>query len=248
MNVKYVADQLAPFFKSNGFIRKGNQFYKFKQCCIVNIVFEHGFSIMPGFYIYPLYFPFNIKYIEYGSRLEYYRRNTLKFKNYSYTDPDVYTRIYSKPPTNGDKWIISVKDFFEYQVFPFLSKIDSVQSIKKFLDLPWYVIREYWSNMSLPSYYKLRAYTHFVLGKYKEMKKDIENGVRVIDSFRVAEHIAGEWKEMLEILNTKMNLSEAEKEEWMNDIACSTLQICLGKNWETLIKNRLTLPLDFKSC
>jgi hypothetical protein len=154
--------------------------------------------------------------------------------------------VYSKPPTNGDKWIISVKDFFEYQVFPFLSKIDSVQSIKKFLDLPWNVIREYWSNMSLHSYYKLRAYTHFVLGRYDEMKKDIENGVRAIDNFRVAEHIAGKWKEMLEILNTKMNLSEAEKEEWMNDIACSTLQICLGKSWETLIKNRLTLPLDFR--
>ena len=105
-----------------------------------------------------------------------------------------------------------------------------------------------WSNMTLVNYHELKAYTQFVMGEYDAMQSTIQAGIRAVDTWPVLDSIRVQWKNELLILNVNKNLSEQEKAEWLNDIVTNTLNIWLGKNWETVIKNRLTLPLDFGSC
>ena len=80
------------------------------------------------------------------------------------------------------------------------------------------------------------------------MQSSIQAGIRAIDTWHVLDSIRVQWKDELQILNAKKDLPNEEKSEWLNDIVSNTLNIWLGKNWETVIKNRLTLPLDFSSC
>lgn len=242
LDVKYVANKLAPFFKENGYIRKGNQFYKFEKCCIINILFEHAYSIMPGFYVFPLYFPFEVKAIYFGSRLSDYRR--MGFKDY--TNIDLPTAIKWGYPTDGDKWIESVKDFYEHHVFPHLSEIGTLHQIEEFLNQPRAIVGEYWVGTTIRPYYKLRAYTHLALGKYDKAKEDIEIWLNTARSIGLPENAMVWWMSEMETLKEKMNLSKSEREAWMNEVACNTLQVCLGKNWESTIKNRLTLPIRLK--
>ena len=147
-----------------------------------------------------------------------------------------------------DEWIRDVEKFCESHIFPLMSRVSSLHKMKLFLDMGVYTASAEWSNMTLIDYYRLKAYTQFVLKEYDKMQTTIENGIRAIDEWNPVERIASQWKNDFEILNEKKELSNEEKNEWLNDTVSNTLNIWLGKNWETVIKNRLFLPFDFNDC
>ena len=251
-NIKDVANQLKPFFLANGFFRKGNNFIKIENCFIFLICFHHGYALTPEFYVIPLYYPYSMKTIPFGSEFSEYKKLQVKFDDYcQYTIDDratPYMANKNQKSMDFDKWIHDVEKFCENYIFPLISQVSSLHQMRVFLNRGFFSMRSEWSNMTLVNYHTLKAYTQFVMGEYDAMQSTIQKGIRAIDDWRASDSVQDQWKHTLQILNVKKNLSEQEKSEWLNDIVSNTLNIWLGKNWEMLIKNRLTLPLDFSNC
>lgn len=249
-NIKDVANQLKPFFLANGFFRKGNAFMKIENCFIFFICFHHGYALTPEFYVIPLYYPYSMKTVPFGSEFSEYKKLQVKFDDYIQVDERYIAYMVNKDEKSMDfdKWIHDVEKFCEKQIFPLMSRVSSINKMKSFLDMGFYTARGEWSNMTLVDYHTLKAYTQFVMGEYDAMQSTIQEGIRAIDDWRASDSSQDQWKHTLQILNENKNLSEQEKMEWLNDIVSNTLKIWLGKNWETVIKNRLALPIDFTNC
>lgn len=249
-SIKDAANQLKPFFLANGFFRKGNNFIKIENCFIFLICFHHGYALTPEFYVIPLYYPYSMKTIPFGSEFSEYKKLRVKFDDYFQLDERYLPYMVNKNQRSMDfdKWIHDVEKFCENHIFPLISQVSSLHQMRAFLNRGLFSVRSEWSNMTLVDYHTLKAYTQFVMGEYDAMQSSIQEGIRAIDTWPVLDSIRVQWKNELLILNVKKNLSEQEKAEWLNDIVTNTLNIWLGKNWETVIKNRLNLPLDFSNC
>lgn len=249
-SIKDAANQLKPFFLANGFFRKGNNFIKIENCFIFLIFFHHGCALTPEFYVIPLYYPYSMKTIPFGSNFCDYKNQRVKFVDYYQVDERYLPYMVNKNQRSMDfdKWIHDVERFCENHIFPLISRVSSLHKMSSFLDMGFYTARGEWSNMTLVNYHELKAYTQFVMGEYDAMQSTIQKGIRAIDTWPVLDSIRVQWKDELQILNAKKDLSNEEKSEWLNDIVSNTLNIWLGKNWETVIKNRLALPLDFSNC
>ena len=249
-SIKDAANQLKPFFLANGFFRKGNNFIKIENCFIFLIFFHHGYAITPEFYVIPLYYPYDMKAIPFGSEFSEYKKLQFKFVDYYQVDERCLPYMVNKNQRSMDfdKWIHDVERFCENHIFPLISRVSSLHQMRAFLNRGFFSVRSEWSNMNLVDYHKLKAYTQFVMGEYDAMQSSIQEGIWAIDTWPVLDSILVQWKNELLILNEKKKLSEQEKAEWLNDIVTNTLNIWLGKNWETVIKNRLALPLDFSNC
>ena len=249
-SIKDAANQLKPFFLANGFFRKGNNFIKIENCFIFLICFHHGCALTPDFYVIPLYYPYSMKTIPFGSNFCDYKNQQVKFVDYYQVDERYLPYMVNKNQRSMDfdKWIHDVERFCENHIFPLISRVSSLHKMSSFLDMGFYTARGEWSNITLDDYYRLKAYTQFVMGEYDAMQSSIQEGIRAIDTWPVLDSIRVQWKDELQILNAKKDLSNEEKSEWLNDIVTNTLNIWLGKNWETVIKNRLALPLDFSNC
>lgn len=249
-NIKDVANQLKPFFLANGFFRKGNNFIKIENCFIFLICFHHGCALTPEFYVIPLYYPYSMKTIPFGSNFCDYKKQQVKFVDYYQVDDRALPYMVTGNPKSMDfdKWIHDIEKFCENHIFPLVSRVSSLHQMRAFLNRGFFSVSSEWSNMTLVNYHTLKAYTQFVMGEYDAMQLTIQEGIRAIDDWRASDSIQAQWKHTLQILNENKNLSEQEKMEWLNDIVSNTLKIWLGKNWETVIKNRLALPFDFTNC
>ena len=251
-SIKDAANQLKPFFLANGFFRKGNNFIKIENCFIFLICFHHGCALTPEFYVIPLYYPYYMKTIPFGSEFSEYKKLYVNFVDYHQDPVDdsaiPYITNKNQKSIDFDKWIHDVEKFCENHIFPLLSQVSSLHQMRAFLNRGFFSVRSEWSNMTLVDYHELKAYTQFVMSEYDAMQSSIQAGIRAIDTWHVLDSIRVQWKDELQILNAKKDLPNEEKSEWLNDIVSNTLNIWLGKNWETVIKNRLTLPLDFSSC
>ena len=251
-NTKDTANQLKPFFLANGFLRKGNNFIKIENCFIFLICFHHGCAITPEFYVIPLYYPYYMKTIPFGSEFCEYKKLQVKFDDYYQYPVDERDISYmaNKDQKSMDfgKWIHNVEEFCEDHIFPLILQVSSLHQMRAFINRGFFSVRSEWSNMTLADYHRLKAYTQFVMGEYDALQSTVQEGIRAIDALGGPDSILDRWKNELLILNVKKNLSKQEILEWLNDIVLNTLNIWLGKNWETVIKNRLTLPLDFGSC
>ena len=85
-SIKDAANQLKPFFLANGFFRKGNNFIKIENCFIFLICFHHGCALTPEFYVIPLYYPYSMKTIPFGSNFCDYKNQQVKFVDYYQVD------------------------------------------------------------------------------------------------------------------------------------------------------------------
>ena len=234
MNKKDVANHMSDFLKENGFKKKGNRFFKLEGCCLFAINFEPCSSIRPGFFIYPLYYPFDIASLSFGNHLCYY-------KNRNFCDLNRESSEFE-----FEAWISKLKNILSNDVFVHLEKINSLPKLSKFLDTGYYDVKRYWS-VSIKDYYMLRSYTDFIMGRKDEMKKDIEMGIYWINKFGTHEHIKSKWENQLEILNDKFDTPSNEKTIFVDSIVENTLSVCLGKNWKSLIGNSSIFTVDFSN-
>lgn len=251
--IKDATNQLKPFFLDNGFFRKGNKFIKIENCFILQICFHRGCAITPAFYVIPLYYPYPTEIIPFGSNFCDYKKPYVNFHDYFQYPIDVSAISYmankNQKSMDFDEWIFDVKNFCEKHIFPLMSQISSLHQMRTFINRGFFLVRREWSNMTPIDYHKLKAYTQFVMREYDAMHSTILEGIRAIDEYSViADRIREQWKNELLFLNEQKNLSEQEILEWLNGIVSNTLNTWLGKNWETVIKNRLTLPLNFDNC
>lgn len=251
-NIKDVANQLKPFFLANGFFRKGNNFIKIENCFIFLICFHHGYALTPEFYVIPLYHPYSMKTIPFGSEFSEYKKQQVNFKDYYQYPVDdraiPYMTNINQKSMGFDKWIHDVEKVCEKHIFPFISQVSSLHQMGLFLNRGYFSVRSEWSNMTQVDYHRLKAYTQFVMGEYNTMQSTIKDGIRAIDAWRVSDRIRDQWKDELQILNIKKELPDEEKNAWLNGIVANTCNVWLGKNWESIIEKKLVLPIDFGSC
>lgn len=161
MNVKDVATQLAPFYKAHGFQRKGSTFYKIQNEIACSIYFERPGGLYAGYSIWPLYIPTSVRYLTYGKRMD-----NVKGSN-------VDALFYLSEMTDCSEWIESVKRFSESFVFPHFEEVDSPQKLLEFLNKGHENSCKFW-RANKCYFYKMRAYTNFILANYPQMKVDIE--------------------------------------------------------------------------
>lgn len=238
-NVKDTADMLAPFFRDNGFFRKGNAFFKIENCFMFWIHFYKGYSLIPEFQVIPLYYPYDMETIPFGGRFSDYKSGWIKFEDYYQEDERAisYRVKNNYRSMDFDKWINSVEDFCVKYIFPLMLQVSSLQKMREFLNKGFYSVRGEWSNLTKVAYYELKAYTHFVLEEYDEMNESIKNGIHAIDEFNPCEKIKSKWKSVFDILNEKKELPDDDKKKWLNEIVSCSCNVWLGKNSEKLIKN-----------
>lgn len=214
-NIKDVANQLKPFFLANGFFRKGNNFIKIENCFIFLICFHHGCALTPEFYVIPLYYPYSMKTIPFGSNFCDYKKQQVKFVDYYQVDDRALPYMVTGNPKSMDfdKWIHDIEKFCENHIFPLVSRVSSLHQMRAFLNRGFFSVSSEWSNMTLVNYHTLKAYTQFVMGEYDAMQLTIQEGIRAIDDWRASDSIQAQWKHTLQILNENKNLSEQEKME-----------------------------------
>ena len=234
MNKKDVAKHMSDFLKENGFKRKGNYFFKIEGCCIFTIIFEPCSSIRPGFFIYPLYYPFAFNSLSFGNHLCYY-------KDRKFHDLDRESSEFE-----FENWISKLKNILSNDVFVHFEEINSFSKLSDFLDKGYDYVKRYWF-VSVDDYYILRSYTDFIMGRKDRMEKDIERGIYWINDFNMHEHIKAEWKSKLEILNDKFDRTPVEKKIFIDNIVENTLSACLGENWQSLTDSSSIFTIDFSN-
>ena len=232
MNKKDVADHMSDFLKENGFKRKGNRFFKLEECCLIIIIFEPYSSIRPGFFVYPLYFPFPFAGLFFGSHLCYYKDRSFRDLDRESTEAEF------------EDWISKLKNILSNDIFLHLEEINSFSKLSKFLDKGYSFVKRYWS-VTVKDYYVLRSYTDFIMERKDDMKNDIDMGIYWINKWGLYDNIATEWKNKLEILNEKFDRPPNEKKIFIDGIVENTLFECLGKNWKSLTGNSSIFTVDF---
>ena len=233
ISVKDVAKHITSFFKENGFTKNGNYFFKLDGCCLFIVSFEPCSEIRPGFFVYPLFYPFEFNALEFGSHIYCYRNCGVKDLN----------RKCSQSEFKG--WISRLEAVLKNDVFVHFEKINSLPKLEEFLNCGYTFVRRYWNNTTPDSYFALKAYTDFLCDKKERMQKSIEQGIYHINDFPTSEHIKKERRDKSDVLIDMIEKPDEEKRKFVDGIVKNTLYECLGKNWESLIKDAVTFPVDF---
>lgn len=233
MNVDDVVKKIAPFLKENGFTKKSSKFFKLKGCCLFIVSFEPATFIRPGFFVYPLYYPFEFQSLNFGGHLCSYKSNPINNLNRECSESEL------------DEWIFKLKKILSSSVFVHLESIDSLTKLSEFLDNGYRFVHYYWGFTRPDSYYTLKAYTDFLREKKLEMQKSIEKGIYYINDFSTFEHIKQKWRDRIEILNQMFEKTDEDKRVFIESIVKNTLLQCLGKNWMKLIDVSLAFSLGF---
>lgn len=204
-NTRDVGNRLAPFFKSHGFKRKNNKFFKIENNIALCVGLDRPGGLYSLCYILPLYIPTNIPHISFGGRLQDF--DPFPVHNFTFDWDE---------PSQLEVFIERTMECCEKYFFPLYDSISTPKGLIDFLNKGWSHARMYFGNLELMFYYELKVYTNFVLSRYDDMLDDIH----MLCSARESNpHIMPEqqsyWQEKMDYLIYLSTAPEEEKEEFI---------------------------------
>lgn len=204
-NTRDVGNRLAPFFKSHGFRRKNNTFFKIENNIALCVGLDRPGGLYSLCYILPLYIPTNIPHISYGGRLQDF--DPFPVHNFTFDWDE---------PSQLEVFIERTMECCEKYFFPLYDSISTPKGLIDFLNKGWSHARMYFGNLGLMFYYELKVYTNFVLSRYDDMLDDIH----MLCSARESNpHIMPEqqsyWQKKMDYLIYLSTAPEEEKEEFI---------------------------------
>lgn len=153
---------VTPYLKKNGFKKKGCCFYKVQNDMAFCLEYDYpGGLVYSHFYVIPLYIPCQVRYMNYGNRLEAEYRDQISHLSGDSSDEDI------------DMWFNSIKSLLEEEVFPLFEQICTPQKLLHFIDRPREEWEKYFDYCSVCDALQLKMYTCMYLHQFEQAREAI---------------------------------------------------------------------------
>ena len=218
MTTRDVGNQLAPFFKANGYKRKSNRFYKIVNNIAFCIELNRPGGLYVQSYIIPLYMPHDYIVLTYGERLQEFKKCPV---------PDEH---YLTERTECNEYVAKTIECCEKYIFPFYERISTADGLLEFLNGRLKSIQEYFFTGPM-EIIELKIYTNFILSQFDEVLADIPKLFCEIDKWRgvIFEDILEEQKLRINRLASMINAAEEERIRFINETIEHSLIACKFK-------------------
>ena len=218
MTTRDVGNQLAPFFRSHGFKRKSNRFFKIINNVAFCIELDRPGGLYVQSYIIPLYMPHDFRCFTYGERLQ-------EFKKCPVPDEHWLTER-----TECNEYVAKTIKCCEKYILPFYNRISTPQGLLDFLDEDIKSIHEYFFTGPM-QILELKVYTNFVLSRFDAVLEDIPKLFFEIDKCRgfIFENLLEEDKKRIKALASMINATEEERLQFINDTIEHSISACKFK-------------------
>lgn len=214
MTTRDVGNQLAPFFKANGYKRKSNRFYKIVNNVAFCIELDRPGGLYVQTYIIPLYMPHDFRYFTYGERLQ-------EFKKCPVPDEHFLTER-----TKCNEYVAKTIECCEKYILPFYDRISTLEGLLDFLDEDLKSIHEYFFTGPM-QILELKVYTNFVLSRFDAVLEDIPKLFAEYEIYR--RRYIDEDKGRIITLKSMINASEEERLQFINDTIEHSISACKFK-------------------
>ncbi len=248
MDKKKMVPAFWPFFKANGYKKKGNTFFKIENDIAFCITFERpsGF-IRVNYYFLPLYIPTEVIYITYGFSSENHpvfpvpSYNTLaedeererilqqiRKANIIITSPEK-TPWHESQKMHFPSWMLQVQQCLTENIFPFFESINSPEKLLCFLRKDVFEIRKY--TPFLGDEYRnshLAAYTCLSIPDLKSASEylALARTHLLAESHRHWPETLKKWLDELDVLEQMINAPQEVREAFIRDTIAHTLETC----------------------
>ena len=209
---------LNPYFKSLGFRKYGNCFFKIENNIAFCFTPEFVSHVRVWCYILPLYMPTKFRHLTYGKYIEFVHRELacLICTYDEITEEDAIA------------WLGKMAPVIENEVLPFFKTISSPELLLQYCDLPAYERSRYlpYGGQDL---FRLQGYTSLYLGKKEIAPKAIENyrestlSLKNYSPSYIERHVAESY-EMEKILL----MPDEERKQLIENICAETLKVCFA--------------------
>ena len=209
---------LNPYFKSLGFRKYGNCFFKIENNIAFCFTPEFVSHVRVWCYILPLYMPTKFRHLTYGKYIEFVHRELacLICTYDEITEEDAIA------------WLGKMAPVIENEVLPFFKTISSPELLLQYCDLPAYERSRYlpYGGQDL---FRLQGYTSLYLGEKEIAPKAIENyrestlSLKNYSPSYIERHVAESY-EMEKILL----MPDEERKQLIENICAETLKVCFA--------------------
>lgn len=243
MDKKKIVSAFAPFFKANGYKRKGNLFFKIENNNAFCVLFERPSSfVYVHYHILPLYIPTEFHYLSYGDRLESHSIYPVPSYNTLAEDNDFLKKMrelqnslpnnvsWSEPVRmDFQEWMLQVQQCLTENIFPFFESINSPEKLLCFLRKDVFEIRKY--TPFLGDEYRnshLAAYTCLSIPDLKSASEylALARTHLLAESHRHWPETLKMWLDELDVLEQMINAPQATRETFIRETIAHTLEIC----------------------
>ena len=211
MTTRDVGNQLAPFFKSHGFKRKCNRFFKIIYNVAFCIELDRPGGLYVQSYIIPLYMPHDFRCFTYGERLQ-------EFKKCPVPDEHWLTER-----TECNEYVAKTIKCCEKYILPFYNRISTPQCLLDFLDEDIKSIHEYFFTGPM-QILELKVYTNFVLSRFDAVLEDIPKLFAEYEIHR--RRYIDEYKGRIITLKSMINATEEERTQFINNTIEHSIKAC----------------------
>lgn len=209
---------LNPYFKSLGFRKYGNCFFKIENNIAFCFTPEFTSYVRVWCYILPLYMPTKFRHLTYGEYIEFVHRE-LACLICTYDEITEEEAI---------AWLGKMAPVIENEVLPFFKTISSPELLLQYCDLPAYERSRYlpYGGQDL---FRLQGYTSLYLGEKEIAPKAIENyrestlSLKNYSPSYIERHVAESY-EMEKILL----MPDEERKQLIENICAETLKVCFA--------------------
>ena len=240
MDKNKIIPAFGPFFKENGYQKRGNRFFKIENDIAFCVRFERPTSwVYVHYHIIPLYIPTDFCYLTYGDRLESHSVYPVPSYDISEEDNDslsIMRRIKDSLPgvmwnepkkMDFTEWMEQVQKCLAEDIFPFFESINSPENLLCFLRKD---VREKQKYMlCLGNEYRnayLATYTCAYISDLKSAAEYAACAQSCILQSKTPYHKDWGWLEELDVLEQMIQAPAETREAFFRETIAHTLDVC----------------------
>ena len=244
MDKKKIVPAFAPFFKANGYKRKGHLFIKIENDIAFCVSFQRPTAfVYVHYFIWPLCMPTEVRYLTYGDRLESHSIYPVPSYNTLAEDNDFLIKMrklqnslpnnvsWSEPARmDFQEWMLQVQQCLTEDIFPFFDSINSPEKLLNFMRKDVSEIKKYFP-LACAKYSdrsKLCAYVCLLMSDLKKAAEYL--ALTRMDLLENADSSSPEvlkmWLDELSVLEQMINAPQETRETFIRDTIAHTLETC----------------------
>ena len=210
--------QMMPFFRTHGFVKQRNYFYKIENEIAFCVLFERPSDLVyVTCYIIPMYLPAEMHYISFGNRLRDMRRTLLPQLTGNNTEQELID------------WCGVVQRILATDIFLFYKNISTPERLLTYLKENGDAKYNFF-NCGNRKVLRLQVFTSLYLHKYDEFERLAVLYVDAVRSSTLIPSLKEQCANEMMDLREKIGRGEAYMDEYFRQVCSHTREVCFQLN------------------